>query len=321
MVLITGGTGFLGKYLVEACLEAGLEVRLLVRGAKERKLPYGSLVEVVDGDILDVVSLEKAVEGVDFVIHAAAMVSFWGKDRERLREVNVDGTANVVNACLDANIRRLVHVSSIAAIGRSGGSQLNDEESPVLLSQANSGYARSKILAERQIYRGIAEGLEAVIVNPGLILGPGEWTSGTPKLFATIAEGMRFYPAGMVGVVSAKDVAKACLQVMEGEVAEGERFVLVAENMPYQRLFGKIAQALQVTPPSKGLAPWLARLAGTLAEQWANLWGKQPLITRASMRSATQPDQYDGSKIERMEVDYQDTEQLIEETAAAFLSR
>ena len=119
MILITGATGFLGQHLVDEFLASGYEVRVLVRNAAERNLPWGKLVEVIDGDILDVLSLGKAVNGVDAVVHSAAMVSFWPKKREELMKVNVEGTANVVNACLDEGVPQLVHVSSIAAIGNS----------------------------------------------------------------------------------------------------------------------------------------------------------------------------------------------------------
>ena len=319
MILLTGATGFLGKYILEACLAAGLEVRVLVRNASTRELPWAGAVEIIEGDVLDVLALEQATEGVELVIHAAALVSFWPKLAKEVREVNIEGTANVVNACLAANAR-LIHISSIAGIGRAGKGKVSTEETPVLLSQANSTYARSKMKAEMEIHRGIAEGLSAVMLNPGVILGAGNWTTGTPKIFATLAKGLRYYLPGMAALVAAKDVAKACLLLTDSGIANGERFILVAENWSYQKFLQTAAQALGTIPPQQKIPKTVARIAGWLAQQMARLGSKEPMITLESMRSATQHHTYDGRKIEQLGFAYQPIPELIAEVATAYRS-
>jgi dihydroflavonol-4-reductase len=322
MILITGATGFLGKYLVDEFLSSGYEVRILVRNASERTLPWGKLVEVVDGDINDILSLEKAVEGVDAVIHSAAMVSFWRKKREELMHVNVNGTANVVNACLDEGVSQLVHVSSIAAIGNTNSfDKLITEETPWLPEHAKSGYALSKRRAEMEIHRGISEGLAlAVMINPALILGKGNWQSGTPKMFSMIDKGLRFYNNGATGIVAAEDVAKACRLVLEKETNNGERFLLSGENLTYKDLLGRIARHLGKTPPSLPLPKGLVFTAGRIFEMWANITGAEPAITLESMRSSLNARQFDGSKITQLGLEYKPAEEVIKETAEAYIS-
>ncbi|RMG67560.1 MAG: NAD-dependent epimerase/dehydratase family protein, partial [Bacteroidetes bacterium] len=249
MILVTGATGFLGRFVVDELLSNGRSVRVLVRDAANRTLPWGEGVEVIDGDILDVMALAQAMEGVEAVIHAAAMVSFQKKDRERVRQVNEEGTARVVDACLAAGVRRLVHVSSIGAVGRSPKGEAITEQTPWQPEQAQSTYAKSKRRAEMEVYRGIAEGLDAVMVNPGLILGPGDWTQGTPRIFATVAGGLRFRNHGTNGLVGAADVARACHLLLDAEVPAGERYILVAANQDYGQFLGSIAEALGKRPP------------------------------------------------------------------------
>ena len=322
MILITGATGFLGRSLTDACLAAGHEVRALVRNPAGRKLPWGGLVDIAEGDILDVLSLVKAMEGVETVIHAAAMVSFQKKDREELLRVNVDGTANVVNACLDTEVADMIHISSIAAIGRAGDGKLSDESTPIQSKHIASTYAKSKINAEVEVNRGVAEGMHATILNPGMILGPGTWDEGTPKIFSTVAKGLSFYNEGSNGWVAAKDVAQACVLAMDHELPPGERFVLVGENISYREFFAEVAMRLQKKAPSIQIPRLLAMMAGWTTERMAALLGKDPLITLENMRSGTRHDAYDGSKItQQLGLQYTPIQEVIAETAQAFLER
>ena len=320
MILITGATGFLGKYLVDEFLSSGYDVRVLVRNSENRKLPWGKLVEVVDGDILDIVSLEKAVEGVDAVIHAAAMVSFWRKQRPELMRVNVEGTKNVVNACLEANIPQLVHISSIASMGNTSNGEIINEETPWLPSHAKSGYALSKRKAEMEIHRGISEGLaSAVMLNPALILGAGNWTQGTPKMFSVVDNGLSFYNPGATGIVAASDVAIAARLVMEKEVPNGERYILSGENMTYQELFTIMAKYLGKKPPSRMLPAWLTLNAGKVSEMLAKITKNEPIITLESMRSSMNARKFDGTKIQELGLEYKSIDKLLQETAEVFL--
>ena len=172
MILITGATGFLGRHLVDELLAQGHELRLLVRNPEERALPWGNLVEIAEGDILDIIALERAMQGIDTVIHAAALVSFARKKQAAMKRINVVGTERVVDACLAAGVERLIHISSISATGRAGAGETVDESTKWQENTSPGKYGQSKRGAEQEVWRGIEEGLHGIMLNPGVILGP-----------------------------------------------------------------------------------------------------------------------------------------------------
>lgn len=319
MILITGGTGFIGNYLVNELLEAGYELRLLVRNPEHRSFPWEAMVEIVQGDVLDVLSLEKAMEGVEYVIHAAAVVSFNKKQHARMKKINVEGTANVVNVALAKGIKKLVHLSSTSATGRVGKGETVDETSKWQGKEKHPQYGRSKRAAEMEVYRGIAEGLKAVMVNPAIVLGIGDWSSNTPKIFATVYKGLPFYNHGITAYVAAKDVAKALRLALESDFEEGERFILAAENLTQKDFLTKIAKALGKKPPQFALPRLLAPVIGWLSELMANLQGKTPIITRETMRSVNQKTYYNGQKALQLGLEYTRLDEVIAETAKEFL--
>lgn len=322
MILVTGATGFLGRFIVDELLTAGHEVRVLVRDAENRSLPWKSMVEVVDGDILDRVALEKALEGVSEVIHAAAVVSFWKKRRAELLEVNVKGTANLIDACIDAEIEKFVQVSSTAAVGRTGTKELITERTKWNNGKGVSWYSRSKYKAELEVNRGIAEGLHAVIVNPALIIGPSDnWEVGSPKIFSIVSKGLRFFNRGVNGVVGAADVARATRMVMEADdLVAGERFLLVAENWSQKDIVNTIAAEFGNKPAKWQLPPMITILAGHVSEWISAITGKEPVITLASMRNSTRQNFFDGSKITRLGFEYEPIKEVLTRTAQAFLA-
>jgi dihydroflavonol-4-reductase len=294
-----------------------------VRNPEQRTFPWQDMVEIVEGDVLDIYSLERALQGVNQVIHAAAKVSFWRKEHEQVTKVNAEGTANLVNACLDAEVDKLVHVSSVAAIGKqlSKGESLLNEETPWNPSLAQSKYALSKYRAEMEVYRGISEGLNAAIVNPGFILGPTDnWQEGTGKIFSIIHRGLRFYNRGLNGYVGVGDVARACRLVLEKEVAKGERYILVGENLSYQQVFGMIAGALGKEPPRWGIPPWLSIWVGRISELLAAISGKAPIVSLESMRSGIRQYQFDGRKIKQLGLEYEPIAEVVHQTAQQYLA-
>lgn len=318
MILLTGGTGFLGQIVLHDLLARGESVRMLVRDPKRVKAPAG--VDLAEGDVLDLGSLERAFEGVDRVIHSAAVVSFWPRRREEMNRINVEGTSNMVDFALDAGVKKFVHVSSIAALGRISGAPKIDENSKWIKSRLNSAYGRSKYLAELQVHRGVAEGLNAVICNPGIIVGPGHWDAGSPKLFSTIYKGLRFYNPGKTGFVSVQDVSRGIIALMDSEFVAGERFVLVGENMWYKDFFGLVAKELGVKAPSIAPPRFLSSLVGRMSEWAGNITNKEPLITKETTRSSRHVFNYDGSKITRaLGFEYTPMAQCIHETAIQFL--
>lgn len=326
MILVTGGTGFLGGYLVPALLAQGHRVRLLARSPQKVRLASQELLEVVEGDITDIVMLERAFEGISRVIHGAAVVSFWKKRRPEMERINVGGTANLVDVSLQANIEQFIHISSIAALGRSADSSLMDENTKWKDSDLNSYYAITKYKAEKEIYRGIAEGMKAVILNPGVIMGAGDpqttgWDAGTPKLIKTVAEGLKFYNKGGSGFVGVEDVSRAIIAVLEANLGAGEKFVLVSENRSYQELLTEVAEKLGVPPPTRSVFPALGTLAGTLAEFISGITGKEPLLTRETGRFSAFVSEYDGSRITReLDFQYDPLSEVLQQTTQTYLA-
>ncbi|MCS7074590.1 MAG: NAD-dependent epimerase/dehydratase family protein [Bacteroidia bacterium] len=320
MILVTGANGFLGQYIVQELLNHQLPVRAYVRNPQPFQAKFPS-VQIAQGDVLEVGNLQEAMDGVEYVIHAAATVSFWKKRHAEMMRINEIGTANVVNVCLEKKIKRLLHVSSSSAFGRpEGGSDINEQtkwrESPI-----NSQYGKSKYLAEKQVYRGIEEGLSAVFVNPVIILGSGDWQAPSLRIFSTIFSGLKFYPPGMNGYVAATDVAEVIRRLLfDQSIPNGEKFLLCAENWYYKDLFELIAKELNVPPPSIAIRPWMQALAGNLYEFLATFTGKEPLVTRETVRTGSGTYRYDGSKITRtIDFHYRSIPEVIHETCLQFL--
>ena len=300
MILITGATGFLGSHLLQALLDRGEQVRCLYRREKQAGLSAADQdrVEWVPGDVLDVVSLEQAMQGVDRVYHCAWVVSFRPGDRAMMYQINVEGVANVVNACLGKNLR-LLHVSSVAALGRARPGAPIDEQCSWEESPNNSAYARSKYEGEMEVWRGMGEELDAVIVNPSIILGPPRGpVSGSLSLISNVYDGFRWYTRGVNGFVDVRDVVRAMIMLMDSGIRE-ERFILSGDNWSYERLLTTIARYLQVPPPSRHAAPWMGELVWRLEAVKCWLSRRQPLLTRETARTARLQVRYDSSKILR----------------------
>lgn len=299
MVLVTGGTGFLGSYIIKQLVEKGYAVRAIRRS---NKLPFWiskdifDKVEWVDGDVLDVVALQDAMEGVDIIIHSAAIVSFATRNRKNMYQVNVEGTANVVNMAIEKNVRRLVHISSVAALGRTAGGSHVDEEKKWEDSKVNTHYAKSKFKAELQVWRGMNEGLEAVILNPSTILGYGDWHSSSCAIFKNIYDGFNWYTPGINGFVDVEDVAKAAILLMESNICE-QRFIVSGDTWSFQKLQDTIADGFGKKRPAKKATPFLMAIAWRMEKLKAIFTGKNPLLTKESARVAQSQTWFENDKI------------------------
>ncbi|MEL6589984.1 MAG: NAD-dependent epimerase/dehydratase family protein [Bacteroidota bacterium] len=323
MILLTGGSGFLGRHIVKELLEANYEVRLLMRNPEGRSFPWQNMVEIVEGDILDILALEKAMKGVTKVIHAAAQVSFSRGEHESLRQTNIDGTANVVNACLTHSVERLIHVSSVSAIGKPGKRQKQIITETLAWNPAlnNSEYGASKYKAELEVYRGVAEGLSATMINPAFIIGPShDWDNGTAKIFSIIDKGLRFYNQGVGGYVGVGDVARAVRILLESEqVEDGERFLMSAENLSYHAVFTMVAEAINRPAPRYGVPNWLALFIGRVSELLSRISGRDPIVSLETMRAGIKKHYYDGSKLEQLGFSYTPIKDVIQDAGAAYL--
>lgn len=298
IILVTGATGFLGSYLLKELIEQGYRVRALCR--TQKPLPWISdqileAVEWVEGDVLDVVSLDDAMKEVDAVIHAAAVVSFHPKERKRMYQVNVDGTANVVNLALENGVRRFIHISSVAALGRTEKAAWVNEESKWEDNPVQTHYARSKFKAELHAWRGMAEGLEGLILNPSTILGYGDWNSGSCGLFKQIHDGFPWYTEGVNGFVDVADVALSIRLALESGRTE-QRYLICAENWRFKDLQQAMADGFGVKGPNRKATPFLLGLAWRLAAIKGWITGKHELLSKESARVGVSQTQFDNNK-------------------------
>lgn len=298
MVFITGASGLVGSHLLRQLVKTGQQVRALYRSVIP-SIEGAEQVEWIQGDILDIISLEEALTGIDQVYHCAAMVSFNPRKKTLMHKINVEGTANVVNACLAAGIRRMVYVSSIAAMGRIREDGPITEEMIWSEATSNSEYGKTKHLAELEIFRGIGEGLDTVIVNPVIILGAGDWTKGSSEIFKTAYDEFPWYTEGTGGFVDVEDVVRAMILLMNAEILSGERFILSGTNMSYRELFTYIARNFNKKPPHRKVTPFLAALVW----RWEGLksWfsGNDPLLTKETARTAAAKVNIDNNKFRR----------------------
>jgi dihydroflavonol-4-reductase len=327
-ILITGATGLVGSATARRFLADGHSVSVLHRPGSDRSLLQDAEARIhwVEGDILDVLSLEKALENVDFVVHAAAVVSFTPRDEAAMVKVNVEGTANVVNVCLKKGIQKLGHVSSVAALGRPN-SRTIEPNKPVVIDETqrwedspnNSAYAKTKYLAELEVWRGISEGLQAVIVNPSLILGEGDWQKSSTQLFKYVYDGKPFYTQGTVNYVDVADIAEAIYRLMISDI-QGERFILSAGSASYQELFAAIAQGFGKRPPYLKVGTGLAGIIWRVEAVRSWLTGSRPLITKDTARSATHHFKFENTKIKQaVAFDFKPLDTTVQRVCESFL--
>ncbi len=317
MVLVTGGSGLVGSELITQLLDAGKRVRAIFNRTPLPDFTVGTLQQF-KCDILDVLGLEEAMQGVEQVYHCAAVVNFNSKHRRQMFKINIEGTANIVNAALDAGVKKMVHVSSVAALGRIREDKPIEETMNWTEETSNSKYGQSKYLAEMEVWRGIGEGLDAVIVNPTIILGPGDWNGGSSQIFKSVYDGFPWYAAGTTGFVDVRDVAKAMIELMNSNVS-AERFILSAENRSYENVFNLIANAFDKKPPHKKVTAAIAKIVWRLEAVKSLFTGKAPLLTRETAKTALAKVNFDNSKLKNFLPDfsYRKIENSIEDTCLA----
>ncbi len=321
MIYVTGGTGLLGSHLLIDLTRENQPIRAIYRSKEKRKQTEQLFkyyypdnwqskfeqIEWVLGDILDVPFLNDSMKNCEYVYHCAALVSFHKGDFNQLIKINREGTANIVNACLSLGIKKLCYVSSTAAIGASTASspaitdvtetvEVISEKTKWKNTPTTSGYSISKYNAEREVWRGIEEGLNAVIVNPCVILGAGNWNDSSLTIFRTLKKGLRFYPPGKNATVDARDVSNIMVTLMKGDI-HSERFLCIGSNQSFYDLMNEISKQLNVKPPSVKTSRFLVEIARRISWFFSIFSSKKPSITKETVESLFGERTYDNSKI------------------------
>lgn len=307
MIFVTGGTGILGAQLLCDLVQHEEKIRAMKRTSSDldfvqRVFRFNRLehlfehIEWVDGDLLDILTLEELISDCNKVYHAAAMVSFSKKDEALLMQTNIEGTANLVNACLDSGVKKLCYASSVAVFGREPGRGTVTEDAQWKRTPYNSNYAISKYGAEREVWRGAEEGLDVVIVNPSVIIGPCEWDKSSGILFRSLRNGMPFYTLGTNGFVDVRDVSKSMVALMDSDI-RNERFIVNGANLVFRDFFNMLADALGKKRPWIYARRWMSAIAwrAMLVVGWVT--GKTPAITKESVSTAHMDSHYSSEKI------------------------
>ncbi|MDO4230267.1 MAG: NAD-dependent epimerase/dehydratase family protein [Capnocytophaga sp.] len=309
MILVTGGTGLIGSRLLFYLTQnEENKVRAIYRSESsitkvknvfKRLSSSGEQqflrIEWVKADINNIPELEKAFRGVVFVFHVAGFISFKPTDFEKLIKINVEGTANIVNLCIDFKVKKLCHISSIATI-TSVENKILDETSDWNPEASNNDYAISKHGAEMEVWRGSQEGLKVLVVNPAVVLGAHFWDSGSGMLFKRVADGFPFYPTGGTGFVDVNDVVQAMIQLQFSDI-DNQRFVLSGSNQTYEHTMKTIATYLGVKPPNKKISYKTLRILARIDAFLSFLRLKKRTLTLRNADSVSLISSYDGTKI------------------------
>jgi dihydroflavonol-4-reductase len=293
IIFITGATGLVGSHLIKELSKQDQTIKALYR----TEIPFAhNNIQWIKGDILDTNLLDEILTDVDEVYHCAAIISYNPKDKKNLFKTNVEGTANIVNASLNNNVQKLLHVSSVAALGRIKENEMVTEDMQWNEETKNSVYGESKYLGELEVWRGVAEGLHAVIVNPSIILGAGDWSKGSSEIFKTIYKEFPYYSDGIAGFVDVHDVVNAIILLMNSNIS-AERFILNADNVAYKDLFQLIAAAFHKKAPYKKVTPFMASVIWRMEALRSLFTSKSPFITKETANAALAKVCFDNSKL------------------------
>lgn len=329
MIVVTGASGFLGAHILQMLIANGEHVRAIRRNSSDLDFVkrvfhnFGNAhdfekIEWFDADILDYFSLENAFQNAHTVIHAAAMVSFANKDKAKMYQINVNGTENVVNACLFQNVKDLIFISSIAALGRSDLSEPITESTPWKNSPDNSWYALSKNAAEREVWRGAEEGLNVIVLNPGVIIGYADWNHSSGKIFKSINKGIPFYTSGANGFVDVRDVVNILIKLKDSEI-RNEKFILVSETLSFKNMMEIVAQELHVKAPKSSISPNVLKPIIKITNWFSNLTGKDPVLSPDLARTAFKWSEYKNDKIKNtLQFEFKPVAKSLKETAQWF---
>jgi nucleoside-diphosphate-sugar epimerase len=330
MVLVTGATGLVGAHLLLHLSQNETTIRAIYRNPKNiektkslfqlyDKSNLFATIEWIQADILDIPTLEIAFQNIDYVYHCAACISFNPSDENQLRNVNIQGTANIVNFCIDKKVQKLCHVSSIAALGDlAPHEKIITETTEWNPEKLHSDYAISKYGAEMEVWRGQQEGLQVVIVNPGVIFGAGFWNQGSGAFFTSVQKGFPFYTKGTSGYVSVTDVVKIMQQLMQSDI-RGERFILISENKSYKEIIYTIADKINAKKPTIEAKPWLLNIAWRMDWFLSKIIRTERKISKYAAQSLQNTDEISNKKITTtLDYSFQTIEEALNEVVVFF---
>lgn len=334
MDLVTGGTGLIGSHVLLELARRKRSVRALKRGSSrldivkrvfqfyhpEEGMAMFSGIEWMDGDITDVDTLKEAMNGVDRVFHCAGMVSYDPRDRDRLLELNVEGTSNLVNVALHSGVNAFGYVSSTSALGKARDGEPLDESAKWVVDHQNSDYSVSKFMAEREVWRAREEGLPVVIVNPCIVLGAGDPGRSSTTLIGGVAEGNPFYPPGSNAFIDVRDVAEPLVDMLEGMEHEGERYVLIGEHRSFQEVMQGIAERIGQRPPRFRAGRFLLESTWRSEAFLRSVSGRKPRITKHTARNGLRHMRFSAKKArEELDLSPRPIESAIENAASFYL--
>jgi len=331
MILVTGGTGLLGSHLLLDLVKSGRQVRAIKRSTSNlsmvRKVfsyyvsnpdELAGKIEWTNADLMDFGAMEDALQGITEIYHVGAVVSFYPKDHKAMLKVNIEGTANLVNLAIQNKVEKFCYVSSVATLGRAENNDVSTEETYWVPSKKNSVYSISKYGAEREVWRGMEEGLNAVIINPSVIMGPGFWQDNS-GLFRLVDEGLKYYTRGINGYVDARDICTAMIGLMDGNHF-GQRYICSAENLTYQAFFTMIAKHLNKPAPSVNVPPAMTAIAWRVEAVRAFLTGSKPEVTREMAITTSQIYTYSSEKLcKTLNFRFRPAEETIREVCGFYL--
>ncbi len=332
-VLVTGGTGLVGSHLICRLASGGWSIKAIHRKTSNldflRKVAsYYSddpdkilkSVEWTLCDILDYKALSEALKGCGHVYHCAAAVSFESGHSDILLDNNIRGTANMVKACLETGISKLCHVSSTAALGAPNKGKAVNEDHIWNDEEYHAVYAISKHKSEQEVWKGIRQGLNAVIVNPSVIFGPGDWKKGSSSFFSNIDSGMLFYTEGVTGYVDVNDVVSVMVRLM-GLPVSGERFIVSSENLSFREIFSMIAGCLGVRKPFIHVPAPVSWPVFYLSRLFSIVTGRKSPLTKETVKAAYSKVMFDNRKVtETTGITFTPIERSVAETARLYLT-
>lgn len=321
MIVVTGASGLVGSHVVKELSKQHKNIIALYNSSAPSK-ELEALAQWQRADILDINVLEEIFSKAKQVYHCAAVVSFNPKEKKLMHQLNIEGTKNVVNACIQCGVEKLIHVSSVAALGRIRPGELISENMNWSEDTSNSEYGKTKYLSEMEVWRGIGEGLHAVIVNPSIILGAGNWNTGSSAIFKNVYKEFPWYTNGSSGFIDVNDVATAMIALMESSI-NAEKFILSAWNLTYRNVFDEIAKNFKKKKPTREITKTIASLVWRFEYFKSMFTNKNPLITKETAATALAKVNYDNAKLLKAlpEFKYSNFEQSVERVCKELIEK